>query len=1225
MRLLVVDDHEVVRTGVRSLLAGHDGWEICGEAVDGQDAVEKAHQLTPDVVIMDVSMPRLNGLESTRQVLTSVPQCRVLILSQHENSQMAREALKAGAHGYVVKSSIAQDLILAINKVQRGEYFFDPAILDQNSTAHTDLQGVLQRSVAFEKALQDSEERLRKLADYQSAVMNNMAEGLYALDQHGLLTSINPAGEAILGWTQAELVGKKMHDVTHYKRPDGSPFPAEDCPGLKVLQEGSVLREHEDVFIRKDGSFVPVVFSASPLRENAKVAGVIVSFRDDTEQRRAREALFHAKRELEISESHLLMVTKSMAISVTRCSKDLRYVWVNQGYSDWLHRPADEIVGKKIIDVLGKEGFERLLPYFERVLAGERVNYEEEVTFPGIGPRWISAVYSPTRDATGTPDGWVAVVWDITHRKRTEEALRDSQRQLALALDSSQTAMFDWDLVDKRGKWNAQMAAIYGFQPKGEYISVEEWRSLFHPEDTARLAEEAERIWRSSDEQFVFEFRTVPRPGDIRWILSHGRIIRDPNGKAVRMIGTHTDITHRKRAEEAVQMSEARLRAAFSQTYSFVVLLQPDGTIIEANRAALDAAGLKATSEIMGRKFWEPWWSPLPEEVARLREALSKAAKGEMVRDECEFCLPDGNRRIGDRTLSSVLDDDGKVIMVVATGLDITERKETEAAAHLLASIVANSDDAIISKTLDGIITSWNKSAEMMFGYSSSEAVGQEISIIVPEDRREEEADILRRLARGERIVHFETVRRQRNGRLIEVSLTISPVMNSLGKIVGASSIARDISAKKQAERIIGKGARQQKALFRLADELLRAATLEDVYNAALDALLDALQCNRASILLYDNAGTMRFQSWRGLSDEYRAAVEGHTAWRRDDPNPQPVCIGNIDTADIPDSLKTTVKKEGIAALAFIPLVSDERLIGKFMTYFNVPHDFTPEEIELSSTIARQLAYAIERKRNDDALEQSEARLRKLSETLDAEVLRQTEQLRTLSYDLLRTQDEERRHIARELHDSAGQLLTVLGMQLAQLGHDAARSAPKLSAKVDEAEKLVKQLHGELRTTSYLLHPPLLDESGLSSALSWYAQGLTERSGIVIDVRAPEDSRRLPADIELAIFRLVQESLTNIHRHSGSKTASITFVYSETGVQVEVSDHGKGISSERLAEIQAGRAGIGIRGMQERLRRFGGTLEIQSNGIGTKIIGNIPVTEEKNKSPDIESVHAAVG
>ena len=161
MRLLIVDDHEVVRRGVRALLLEHADYEVCGEAVDGQDALDKARELKPDLIVMDVSMPRLNGLEATRQVRSILPDCEVLILSQHENPEMARQALKAGARGYVVKSSISKDLLAAVSKASRREYFFDPAILDQTPSAHIDFQEILQRSAAFEHALRQSEQLYR--------------------------------------------------------------------------------------------------------------------------------------------------------------------------------------------------------------------------------------------------------------------------------------------------------------------------------------------------------------------------------------------------------------------------------------------------------------------------------------------------------------------------------------------------------------------------------------------------------------------------------------------------------------------------------------------------------------------------------------------------------------------------------------------------------------------------------------------------------------------------------------------------------------------------------------------------------------------------------------------------------------------------------------------------------------------------------------------------------
>jgi signal transduction histidine kinase len=162
-------------------------------------------------------------------------------------------------------------------------------------------------------------------------------------------------------------------------------------------------------------------------------------------------------------------------------------------------------------------------------------------------------------------------------------------------------------------------------------------------------------------------------------------------------------------------------------------------------------------------------------------------------------------------------------------------------------------------------------------------------------------------------------------------------------------------------------------------------------------------------------------------------------------------------------------------------------------------------------------------------------------------------------------------------------------------------------ADLKETDQFVRQLSQEIRTMSYLLHPPLLDESGLPVALRWYAQGLAERSGLTIDVNIPDDLGRFPRQMELMMFRLVQECLTNIHRHSGSKTAEITVCREDEEVFLEVQDQGKGIPADRLASIQSQGGGVGIRGMRERIRRFQGRMDIGSNDSGTRITFRFPV------------------
>lgn len=245
------------------------------------------------------------------------------------------------------------------------------------------------------------------------------------------------------------------------------------------------------------------------------------------------------------------------------------------------------------------------------------------------------------------------------------------------------------------------------------------------------------------------------------------------------------------------------------------------------------------------------------------------------------------------------------------------------------------------------------------------------------------------------------------------------------------------------------------------------------------------------------------------------------------------------------------------------------------------------------------------------------ASLHRAQSDLEEKVQQRTVELRAanhnlgeLSARLLHLQDEERRRIARELHDSVGQTLAALSMNLAAIGADIERLA-KTATTISDSTALVNDMSSDIRTISYLLHPPLLDEAGLTSALTWYVKGFSERSKIEVDLRIPDNFGRLSRDLETAIFRVVQECLTNIHRHSGSAVARIFITHTDGHVRIEVEDKGNGISTQKRTEIMAsttGTPGVGIRGMRERLRQLGGSLEIRSNGEGkgTVVTAHLP-------------------
>ena len=221
---------------------------------------------------------------------------------------------------------------------------------------------------------------------------------------------------------------------------------------------------------------------------------------------------------------------------------------------------------------------------------------------------------------------------------------------------------------------------------------------------------------------------------------------------------------------------------------------------------------------------------------------------------------------------------------------------------------------------------------------------------------------------------------------------------------------------------------------------------------------------------------------------------------------------------------------------------------------------------------------------------------------------------RSLSGRILTLQDDERRRIARGLHDSLGQYLAALKMQLSLLSMSNG-SEPEL---IDQANDIVDRCITETRTVSHLLHPPLLDEAGFGSAARWFAEGFAQRSGIAVDLSLPPDLPRLPSDVEIALFRALQEALTNVHRHSASPRAEIRVSLQPTHIRLDIQDYGHGVAPEVLRQLNegAGKTGVGIAGMRERVRELGGYMAIKSDSAGTLLSVLLPLLETPKKSPE---------
>ncbi len=286
----------------------------------------------------------------------------------------------------------------------------------------------MQALLASQGRTRDSEERFR-------LAMNNVAAGVYTLDLHGLVTYINPAAEVMFGWTMADLLGKKMHDVTHYKHPDGTPFPAGDCPGLQVLHEGIELREQSDAFIRRDGTVFPVVYSASPLKRDATTVGIVVGFRDDTERR-------GADRVIRESEERFRLIASTAPVIIWMSDADQQGTYINDAWTSLTGLPKEAALGARWAEALHPDDVERCV---ETYRAGfnrrEPFHMEYRLRRHDGEFRWLFAQGVPRYDARGVFAGYIGSAIDVTERKEAEEFLSTLSQRLIEAQEQERARL----------------------------------------------------------------------------------------------------------------------------------------------------------------------------------------------------------------------------------------------------------------------------------------------------------------------------------------------------------------------------------------------------------------------------------------------------------------------------------------------------------------------------------------------------------------------------------------------------------------------------------------------------------------------------------------------------------------------------------------------------------------------------------------------------------------
>ncbi len=424
---------------------------------------------------------------------------------------------------------------------------------------------------------------------------------------------------------------------------------------------------------------------------------------------------------------------------------------------------------------------------------------------------------APIQNAKGEVTGAVMVFHDVTRRRRAETALRESEERLRAVFDQVPVGIAVIGLDTRIEQANRRFVEILGY-------SLEELRQMnftnfTHPDDLAITREHVERLRDGHGKGYTLEKRYIRKDGALVWSRTAVEILRDTQGQPHQYVGIIEDITERKRAEDELVTGSKRLRLA-----------------LEAGKLS-DWSWDTSTDIVTMAPHMKALYELPPEQVVKaedLRPLLeiedAEETRGETSRAVAErrpFSLeyrinpPSGKKIWVAARGQAEYDANGAVTGMVGVLQNITEEKEADLALRRYAALVESSADAIISKTLSGVITTWNRGAEGMFGFTAAEAIGSSIMILIPDTLAGEEATILARLNRGERIEHYETLRRRKDGTFLNVSLSVSPIRGPNGKIIGASKIARDITRQKEVERALREtDQRKDEFLATLAHEL---------------------------------------------------------------------------------------------------------------------------------------------------------------------------------------------------------------------------------------------------------------------------------------------------------------------------------------------------------------------------------------------------------------------
>lgn len=829
--------------------------------------------------------------------------------------------------------------------------------------------------------------------------------------------------------------------------------------------------------------------------------------------------------------------------------------------------------------------------------------------------------------------------------------------------------------MDREGRITSLIPpAVYGYAE--EELLGRRFTDFLPPEGRGAVQREMSGV-QAGAASAQFDFVFLHKDGTRVCLSGTVTALRDKQGRALGVLGTCADITANQLAEEALRRYRELYRVLVESAQDAVITIDKNGLIRFVNPATTRTFGYPA-SELLGQ--------PLTLLMPECLRALHQAGFERYVRAGERHVNWQGTETIGRRKNGDEFPIEASFGEVAIDGQrtftgfvrDITERKRAAEARGLLAAIVESSDDAIIGKTLDGIVQSWNLGAQRIYGYSAQEIIGHPISMLAPPDCRDEIPSLLTGIGAGQAIENFETRRVRKDGQTIDVSLTISPMRDAAGRITGASAIARDITARKKTEAAL----RESELKFRqLAENVSEVFWIADVASGRILYVSPAYEqvWGRTCASLYQDGRSFldavhpddrariaaAYEKQRSclaaFHEEYRIVrPDGANRWILGRSFPVTDDTGQVYRfVGIAEDLtgRRQAEEELQRSEAYLAESQNLSHVGSWawdlatpeMVLWSREHyrifGFDPEPGPLPRVKVLERVHAADRRLVHRAFERAmvdrrtvelvfrialpdgsirhiqcighpvadaNGAFRELIGTsmdvterrqADAELRQSFERLRALAARLQRVREEERTRVAREIHDELGQALTALKIELSALVQALPARWKRPSEKPESILKLIDETIQSVRKIASELRPGILDDLGLVAAVEWAAREFQARSGVRCRLVLPRRDIVIDPERATALFRICQETLTNVARHARATQVTVRLARLNGSLLLKVRDNGAGATEAQLA---AG-GSLGILGMRERALLLGGEFSVRGiPGRGTTVTVRVP-------------------